>query len=512
MTAQPDTHSRGAAAEAFDPWPEPSPLGDDLPPVQAFEPALLPRQLRAWVMDIAERINCPADLVAIPAMVSAGALIGRKVGIRPQRKTDWLEVANLWGCVVAPPGSLKSPAAREALGPIKRLEAKAAADNDAALADYKAREALYKLEKDATDKGARAALGGAGGRDAALAKLQGLIEPTPPPMKRYHTTDATAEKLGELCRDNPNGLLVERDELLSLFADLDRPEKTLARGFYLTGWGGLDGFTFDRIARGTVRIPAVNISLCGTTQPTRLAGYIRESLRSFDDGMVQRLQLLAWPDFTAPFREVDRYPDSEARAAAHECFADLANLDTVELGAVCEQLSGAHGVPFLRFAENAQEVFADWRDRWLEQRLRSGQLQSAMTAHLAKYRGLIPRLALICHIGNRHEGPVSLEATGQALAWADYLESHASRVYASLSLDNADAARAIWRRMKKGNLPQPFTARDIQQKGWSGLTETARIASGLEALCDAHWLRADRVDTGGRPSTVYRMNPKALAR
>lgn len=511
MTAQPDTHGREAMAEAFDPWPEPSPLGDDLPPVQAFEPALLPRQLRAWVMDIAERMNCPADLVAIPAMVSAGALIGRKVGIRPQRKTDWLEVANLWGCVVAPPGSLKSPAAREALGPIKRLEAKAAADNEAALADHKALEALFKLEKDATGTKARKALEGAGGRDAALVKLQGLIEPTPPPMKRYHTTDATAEKLGELCRDNPNGLLVERDELLSLFADLDRPEKTLARGFYLTGWGGLDGFTFDRIARGTVRVPAVNISLCGTTQPTRLAGYMRESLRSFDDGMVQRLQLLAWPDFTAPFREVDRYPDSDARTAAQACFADLADLDTQELGAVCEQGTGPLGVPFLRFAEDAQEVFTDWRDR-LEQRLRTGQLHSAMTAHLAKYRGLIPRLALICHIGNRHEGPVTLEATRQALAWADYLETHASRAYASLSLDNTEAARAIWRRVKKGDLPQPFTARDIQQKGWSGLTDTARIAAGLGALCDADWLRADRVETGGKPKTLYRVNPKALAR
>jgi hypothetical protein len=511
MTAQPDTHGRDAMAEAFDPWPEPSPLGDDLPPVQAFEPALLPRQLRAWVMDIAERMNCPADLVAIPAMVSAGALIGRKVGIRPQRRTDWLEVANLWGCVVAPPGSLKSPAAREALGPIRRLEAKAAADNEAALADFKARESLHKLEKDAAEKGARAALGGAGGRDAALAKFQGLAEPAAPPMKRYHTTDPTAEKLGEICRDNPNGVLIERDELLSLFTDLERPEKATARGFFLTGWGGQEGYTFDRIMRGTVRIPAVNLSLCGTTQPTRLASHMRESLRTFDDGMVQRLQLLAWPDFTAPFREVDRYPDSEARAAAHDCFADLADLDTQELGAVCEQSTGALGVPFLRFGEDAQEVFAEWRDR-LEQRLRSGEMQAGLNAHLAKYRGLIPRLALICHIGNRHEGPVTLEATRQALAWADYLETHAKRAYASLSLDNTDAARAIWRRVQKGDLPQPFTLRDIQQKGWSGLTGKSRIEAGLDALSDANWLSAERLDTGGRPSSIHRVNPKALAR
>jgi hypothetical protein len=168
-------------------------------------------------------------------------------------------------------------------------------------------------------------------------------------------------------------------------------------------------------------------------------------------------------------------------------------------------------VPFLRFGEDAQEVFAEWRDR-LEQRLRSGEMQAGLNAHLAKYRGLIPRLALICHIGNRHEGPVTLEATRQALAWADYLETHAKRAYASLSLDNTDAARAIWRRVQKGDLPQPFTLRDIQQKGWSGLTGKSRIEAGLDALSDANWLSAERLDTGGRPSSIHRVNPKALAR
>lgn len=498
--------------EAFDPWPEPLPFGDDLPPVLAFPPGLLPRQLRGWAMDIAERMNCPADLVAIPAMVSAGALIGRKVGIRPQRRTDWLEVANVWGCVVAPPGSLKSPAAAEALGPIRRLEAKAAAANEAAMADHKAREALYKLEKEAAEKSARKALqgeSGAAARDGALSMLLGVAEPTAPAIKRHLTSDGTAEKLGEICADNPDGIMVHRDELLSLFADLDRPEKATARGFYLTGWGGQDGYTFDRIMRGTIRIQAVNISLCGTTQPNRIAGYMRESLRSFDDGMVQRLQLLAWPDFGGTFKEVDRYPDTEARQAAQDCFADLAELNVRELGATWEEATGPHGVPFLRFAEDAQEVFAEWRGA-LEQRLRAEEMPAAMTAHLSKYRGLIPRLALICHIANNDFGPVSQEATWQALGWAEYLESHAVRAYASLSLDNAEAARAIWRRITKGDLPQPFTAREVQQKGWSGLTDAERIGAGLRALQEANRLRAVKVETGGRPSVTYHVNPKAM--
>lgn len=511
MAASPTIRDRLAEAEPFDIWPQPIPLRDELPPVQAFNPDLLPGQLRGWVQDIAERMNCPLDLVAIPAMVAAGALIGRRVGIRPQRRTSWLEAGNLWGCVVARPGSLKSPAASEALAPIRRIEAKAAEGNKEAVARFRVAEALHKLESDETGKVARDRLKKEG-VEAARAALATLSTPEPPPERRHFTSDATVEKLGEICAANPCGIMVHRDELLSLFADLDNPEKVSARGFFMTGWGGLEGYTFDRIARGTVHVPAVNLSVFGTTQPGRLAAYVRDSIRRFDDGMVQRLQLLAWPDFTGEFREADRYPDSEARQLAHECYQDLAALDPREIGAIRDEFDGPDAVPYLRFADDAQEAFSGWR-RNLEHRLRSADLPPAMLSHLAKYRGLIPRLALLCHLANNAFGPVSLEAVGQAIAWAVYLETHAARAYASISLDNAEAARAIWRRVRNGDLSQPFTARDIQRKGWSGLSDKERLAAGLAALCDADWLRAvdaEASERGGRPSTLYHVNPKAL--
>jgi hypothetical protein len=508
MATKPSLHERLAQADPLETWPVPIALHDELPPVLPFNPDRLPGQLGGWVMDISERMNCPADLVAIPAMVAAGACIGRKVGIRPQRRTDWLEVANLWGCVVAPAGSLKSPAAGEALSPMRRLETKAAEENEIALANFRAAESLYKLEKATAEGLAKSALK-AKGRDNALALLQAVAEPVAPPMKRHLTSDGTAEKLGEMCRDNPNGIMVHRDELVSLLADLDSPEKASARGFYLTGWSGLEGYTYDRIMRGTVRIEAVNLSVFGTTQPHRIAGYIRESLRGFDDGMVQRLQLLAWPDFTGQFREVDRYPNSAARAAAHECYADLASLDVREIGAEWDQSTGPLGVPFLRFADDAQEAFSEWRGG-LEHRLAGDELPPSLKSHLAKYRGLIPRLGLICHLANNDFGPVSAKAIGQALGWADYLESHARRAYASVTLDNAEAARAIWRRVRRGDLPASFTARDIQRKGWSGLADKARVAMGLAALLEADWLGSSNVETGGRPTIVFTVNPKAL--
>ena len=39
------------------PWPEPEALPDALPPVDPFDADLLPVALRAWVMDIAHRMQ-----------------------------------------------------------------------------------------------------------------------------------------------------------------------------------------------------------------------------------------------------------------------------------------------------------------------------------------------------------------------------------------------------------------------------------------------------------------------
>ena len=42
-----------------------------------------------------------------------------------------------------------------------------------------------------------------------------------------------------------------------------------------------------------------------------------------DDGLIQRFQLVVWPDVAGPWRNVDRWPDAAARARAVEIFQRL---------------------------------------------------------------------------------------------------------------------------------------------------------------------------------------------
>src|SRR5437870_11584161 len=116
--ADPCGRSAAAAGALTARWPEPQPGPRGRPPVPALPGALLPEALAPWVVDVAERVQCPPDFVAVGVLVAAAAVIARKVAIRPKRQDDWAVVADLWGLAVGPPGLSESPAPAEALRPV----------------------------------------------------------------------------------------------------------------------------------------------------------------------------------------------------------------------------------------------------------------------------------------------------------------------------------------------------------------------------------------------------------
>ena len=102
-------------------------------------------------------------------------------------------------------------------------------------------------------------------------------KPEEPQAKRFVTNDSSYEALGQLLVANPTGILVFRDELVSLLKTLDREEYASARGFFMTAWGGKSAYTFDRIIRGHQHIKAAFVGLIGSTQPGRIVEYLRRA-------------------------------------------------------------------------------------------------------------------------------------------------------------------------------------------------------------------------------------------
>ena len=355
-------------------WPEPKPLPNGLAPVEPFSPEFMPDALAPWVDDIANRLQCPPDYVAVTALTELGSIIGRRIGIKPQAKTDWVEIPNVWGMFIGRPGMLKSPAMSEALKPIHRLEAEAAKKNEIAQQAYAADLDAYELRKKVNKELARDELKASKNKNAKF-ELDFGERPKQPTPVRYRTNDSSYEAIGEQLIANPMGILVERDELVSLLRHLDRDEQAGARGFYQSGWSGTQPYTFDRIIRGHRHIEEVCISVLGNTQPARIVEYVRSANRggAGGDGLIQRFGLLAWPDAPRDWRDIDEYPNSGAREKAWQAFERMAKLDgqaALRLGAEIGPYetvpifalrgSGARRLP--RVADGSGKTIALWRD------------------------------------------------------------------------------------------------------------------------------------------------------
>jgi putative DNA primase/helicase len=455
-------------------------------------------------MDVAERMNCPLDYTAVGALVALSAVVGRQVAIKPQRRDDWTVVPNLWGGIVGRPGMLKTPALTEAMRPLSRLEASARERYEGELQEHKAAATVAKQAAKVTEQQIGKALKDGDqqmAHELALAAQQ--AEQAAPVRQRYQTQDSTVEKIGELLASNPRGILIFRDELIGWLRSMDKDGHEAARAFYLEAWNGTGGYIFDRIGRGTVDIEAACVSVLGGIQPGPLQAYIRHATTggAGDDGLLQRLQVIVWPDPPKTWTEVDRWPDSRARQAAFDVFNRLDNIDPEQIGAERDEL------PFLRFDAEAQEAFSNWRAR-LEHRLRNEDHAPAFEAALSKQRSLLPSLALLIHLADSPKGgPVTIRPTLQAIAWTEYLEAHARRLYAPALDMPAHAARALGQRIKASEVAETFQARDIYRKHWAGLDRDATHAA-LERLESIGWVRPVEIETGGRPRIDYQINPR----
>jgi hypothetical protein len=478
--------------------PEPLP---ELPAVLSFDYSYLPDVLREYVRDISERMQCPPDFAAVAVFIMIATLCGRKIGLRPMKHNDWTVIPNLWGAVIGNSGVMKSPTLHEALFPLKQLAAKAQEAFNKEIEEYNSQVELAKLQESVNKTEARKALKGKKSDDAKSLLKSSEIG-NKPIAKRFITNNSTYEALGELLIENPNGVMVEADEIIGLLKQLDASGQEVARSFYLTAADGDKPYTLDRIMRGKgLHIEAVCLSIIGGIQPGILAEYVRQAINggASADGLIQRFGLIVYPDISSNWKEVDRYPDSTARQAVNMLAEKLNNLSPGNIRAETDPYGG---VPFLRFSDVAQTLFSEWRTE-LEHRLRSNEEHPAIVSHLAKYRKLVPSLALLNHLCDVGHGLVSEVALQRAINFSNYLESHARRIYSFATRPDIDAAKTVLKRLTSGKLLSPFSARGLYKKGWAGLTTPNQAKAVIDLLIEYGHLLEEKRTTEGRPTEVY---------
>jgi len=264
----------------------------------------------------------------------------------------------------------------------------------------------------------------------------------------------------------------------------------------------------DRIGRGTIHTKNLCISLLGSTQPTKLLSYLHKTLTGIEnDGLFQRFQLLVYPDEIKAWKLIDRKPHEEAQRKASQIMKQLATMNFTHHGAHLDENAE---IPYFQFNDQAQEVFYEWLTEF-EDKLRETQDESIVTEHLTKYRKLMPALALIFHLieiaHGKSQGPITRDAVMKAAGWCDYLEMHARRIYELGLSPTYQAARALAKKILKGETKDQFTARDVYRKHWAFLGTTEIAETACDILVQYGWLR-EEFPTGSRKTkSSYLINP-----
>lgn len=471
---------------------------------------LLPSCFKPWIMDVAERMQVTPEFVMAPALVSFSSIVGRKIGVYPKQQDDWLVIPNLWGAIVARPGYFKSPTIAEAMKPLDQLSERSRIENEANQHRVNASKMIVSMQLEALKDNIKKAI-----KENDYERLDQLKEEAARfereseeadlLERRYKTNDATVEKVARLLNENPNGLLLLRDELNGWLQTLNKAGREGDREFYLESWNGYGSYTVDRVGSGTLHVPALCVSVFGGIQPGKLQAYVEKTVQCSveDDGLLQRFQVLIYPELSPKWTNVDRGPNLIARERVYEVFKSIDAAPCHDMGQI----------PGVRFSDPAQEAFNVWREE-LEGRLRSNEIGcSAFESHLAKYRSLMPSLALLFWLlddPNHIHGTssISLDSTTLAIRWCDFLEKHARKAYRISQSAEALATKKLAECIETGLVIHASSVRSIYRKQWSHLKTPQLVEQALDNLEELNWLRVVQASVQGGKSKRIMIHPK----
>lgn len=480
-----------------DPVPDPIPLEGRRHPVLPLTAEMLPKPLWDYVHDVSHRAQCPPDFVAVGSLCAISGLIGRKRVLKPKANDDWQLVPNLWGAAVGGPSAMKSPSLKAALAPLQVIEREAIESSgmenarQSFLAELKSNtaKANKKIAQEKFEEG---------DIEGALALMESDEDQYQPvPLPRYIVNDATVEKLGEILSENPNGVLMYRDELSGLIAKLSSEDYQQDRAFYLECYDGNGSHTSDRIVRGTTRIETCVLALLGGIQPAKLAKTLTSAVSGHgDDGFIQRFQLAVYPEPTKGKKWRDVAPSPAISAAYRSLFDKALGLTITD-----------EAERFLRFDDSAQRAFASWWEE-LQELIESHDTAPVIQSHYGKMPKTIGALAAIFHICESSGNQINKETLDKALLWWPYLKSHADRIYGIVDDQNLANAKKLLHKRK--DLEDGFTVRNIRRKNWAGLKDNEQITSAIELLTDHNFLFEvlPQPNQPGRPTVNYNWNAK----
>jgi hypothetical protein len=373
-----------------------------------FPTEALPKAAARLVTEAAAAIGCPPDGIGLATLTTLGSAIGNSRVI--QLKKGWTESAAIYAALIAESGEKKTAAIAVATDPVQKLQNRLNKEHEKALDEHARELRQHELEKKAN----------------ARNDLPAPPEPRKPVAERNHVNDTTVEALTVILKENPRGLLLERDELVGWAKAMDQ-YKSGGRGserqFWLSVFSNRPVSVDRKGQPEPLSVLRPFVSVIGSIQPDVLP----ELAENREDGMLERF-LFAYPAaLNAPWTE-DEISDA-ALASYRDLYGKLRNLNMPS-----DDLGDPVGVP-LTLSPEAKELFISQYNVHRAE-MRGPGFPRNLRSPWAKLEGYFARIMLIlaCCRSVENGDPQRVEQEDVVKAWAliQYFKDQARRVFGSL--------------------------------------------------------------------------------
>jgi hypothetical protein len=373
-----------------------------------FPTDALPRPVARLVKEAAEAIGCPPDAIGLAALVALGAAIGNSRVIQP--KKGWTESPAIFAAVIAESGEKKTAAIAAATDVAQKLENRLNREYESKLEEFAGKEREYEVER----------------KDAAKEGRAAPPPPEAPTAERVKVNDTTLEALIPILKENPRGLLQERDELVGWVKGFDQYKsggKGAERQFWLSGWSNRPVSVDRKGQRGPVSVLRPFVSVIGSIQPDVMP----ELAENREDGMLERFLF----SYAKPLNSL--WTEDEISEGAISGYQDLYH-QLRSLSLQLDELGDPEGVA-VAFSPGAKEVYIDVYNEHRREMAAAGfpRYLRSVWAKLEAYTLRLMLIAACCRFKENGEAErIEPEDVLKAVALVDYFKGQARRVFGAL--------------------------------------------------------------------------------
>ena len=430
-----------------------------------------PDPVREYIKQSAESLHCAPAMIGVPMLSALATAIGNSVVI--QAKKEWREPAVVWTAVVAPSGSMKSPAVRAATRFIQHRHRQQTEAYQKALQDFDNEYIVWETEnpKQKTDR---------------------KPQPREPTQERCLVSDITIEALIEVLNVNPRGVLCYRDELSGLFGSFGQYKAKASPDVanYLSMFNAQEVVN-DRKVNNFVRyVPHAAVSITGSIQPDIL----RKALagENTENGLAARFLICEPP-------------------IKPKCWSD----DEVEpllLKSMEILFQGLFEIPCnskpmkCYFSKSARARFVQFVN---QHGIETTNVKGAIAAAYSKLEAYCLRFALLFHLIDLIEGRaenfkdrLQLDNLERAIQLVEWFKWQTQRVYKSLQGYDPDVFELV--KLIRDEFYGEISSDELR-KAKSKYRGSGSSQDALDELQRRKLGRFYQVKTEGRPKNVFRL-------